>query len=247
MPPRAKRNQKKEPTAPDELSLTKRLFVERSRISKHLTCSICMDVFSDPVMPATCQHTFCRKCLASLAANSRTASTPCPYCRKTFKLASVKINILAASLINELDIYCSNRSVGCAWKGEIQRIPAHLKICSYGKEKLPQWLADHRLNIEKEEEALELLEDEDRDLQLEESTKPLAMRLFKPIEDGNDKTDKQEAQLMNEQLSKIVTGGMNPSPGQQTMEETKYNAKSSPEGNDIFYDLRQVQKDLFND
>ena len=141
MPPRARRNNQPKAkiaeAVKDSTTLEKRLFVERSRISRHLACSICLDVFSDPVMPAQCQHTFCRKCLSSLAANSRTASIPCPYCRKNFKIATLKTNILAASLINELEIYCSNRAVGCPWKGEIQRIPTHLKICSYGKEKVP--------------------------------------------------------------------------------------------------------------
>lgn len=31
------------------------------------------------------------------------------------------------------------------------------------------------------------------------------------------------------------------------MEETKQNAKGSPEVDDIYFDLMQVQKDLFND
>ena len=128
MPPRgrtraqAKAAPKKEQVQEEEdptTTLTKRLFVERSRISKHLVCSICMDVFTDPVMPPACQHTFCRKCLTSLVENYRTANAPCPFCRKNFKLSTVKTNLLASAMISELEIYCSNRNKNCPWKGEM--------------------------------------------------------------------------------------------------------------------------------
>lgn len=110
--------------------------------------------------------------------NHRTASTPCPYCRKNFKLNQLKTNLLANAMINELEIYCSNRVLKCPWKGEMQRIAAHLKICAYGKDQIPAWLAEHQLSLEREEEAIELMDDDIRDKQLQEQTKPLAMRLF---------------------------------------------------------------------
>lgn len=40
----------------------KRVFCEVARISKHLMCSICQEVFNDPQQPP-CQHTFCKACL----------------------------------------------------------------------------------------------------------------------------------------------------------------------------------------
>lgn len=45
---------------------------------------------------------------------------------------------------------------------------AHLNICQYGKDQVPGWLIDHQRNMEKEEEAFELLDDEVRDMQIEE-------------------------------------------------------------------------------
>ena len=54
---------------------------------------------------------------------------------------------------------------------------------------MPAWLADHQLNVEREEEAFEFLEDDIRDKYLEEHTKPLAMRLFKPAMTDTDPTN----------------------------------------------------------
>ena len=68
LPREVKNLPKKKEEEPEPIA-TKRLFVERSRISKHLICSICMDVFTDPAMPTACQHTFCRKCLGSVCEN----------------------------------------------------------------------------------------------------------------------------------------------------------------------------------
>ena len=86
-----------------------------------------------------------------LAANSRGATTPCPQCRKPFRITVVKQHLLASSLINELEIFCSNRSLGCEWKGPIERATAHLGICAYGKNKVPAWLEQHQKAMEMEE------------------------------------------------------------------------------------------------
>ena len=43
---------------------------------------------------------------------------------------------------------------------------------------MPDWIKSHKFIVEQEEEALELLDCDVRDRQLEEQTRPLAMRLF---------------------------------------------------------------------
>ena len=45
MPPKLRKAVKKEP----EKLVIKRRFVEVNKVSKHLYCSICMEVFNDPV------------------------------------------------------------------------------------------------------------------------------------------------------------------------------------------------------
>ena len=82
------------------------------------------------------------------AQNSRSASAPCPYCRKSFRKTAIKPSLLAAKLINEFEVYCSNRSLGCEWFGELEKVYTHLGICSYGKGIIPAWLIDHQKSME---------------------------------------------------------------------------------------------------
>ncbi|XP_064614074.1 nuclear pore complex protein DDB_G0274915-like [Liolophura sinensis] len=48
-----------------------------------LDCSICRDIFKEPVALPDCQHVFCRQCIQSLvdAAHRETQSPRCPDCR----------------------------------------------------------------------------------------------------------------------------------------------------------------------
>ncbi|XP_067672463.1 uncharacterized protein [Haliotis asinina] len=49
---------------------------------RHLTCSICMGVFTDPAT-LQCQHTFCRSCLLQyIHTQSETRHVRCPTCRR---------------------------------------------------------------------------------------------------------------------------------------------------------------------
>uniref|UniRef100_A0A8C2K5S0 E3 ubiquitin-protein ligase TRIM39-like n=1 Tax=Cyprinus carpio TaxID=7962 RepID=A0A8C2K5S0_CYPCA len=53
-------------------------------------CSICLDVFTDPVT-TPCGHNFCKTCLNKCWDDSQTCS--CPYCKETFKQRpDLKIN-----------------------------------------------------------------------------------------------------------------------------------------------------------
>ncbi|XP_073715902.1 E3 ubiquitin-protein ligase TRIM39-like [Misgurnus anguillicaudatus] len=59
-------------------------------LTEELRCSMCLDVFSDPVT-TPCGHNFCRICLKQCWDNSQIYS--CPYCKKTFsKRPDLNIN-----------------------------------------------------------------------------------------------------------------------------------------------------------
>ncbi|NP_001093511.1 bloodthirsty-related gene family, member 25 isoform X2 [Danio rerio] len=59
-------------------------------LSEDLRCSICLDVFTDPVS-TPCGHNFCKICLNKCWNNSQTCS--CPYCKETFRQRpDLKIN-----------------------------------------------------------------------------------------------------------------------------------------------------------
>ncbi|KAI2664997.1 E3 ubiquitin-protein ligase TRIM17 [Labeo rohita] len=61
-----------------------------SLMTEELQCSICLDVFTDPVS-TPCGHNFCKTCLNKYWNNSQTCN--CPYCKETFKQRpDLKIN-----------------------------------------------------------------------------------------------------------------------------------------------------------
>lgn len=153
MPPRKPKQPKKvkaSPEAPPQP--VKRVFCEVARISKHLVCSICQEVFNDPQQPP-CQHTFCLGCVQKWTENHRAATVPCPVCRTSFRTKDLRKNLLAFQLINELEMFCCNR--GCEWRGSLEQISNHLPECIFGRGQLPEWymryLASREEDLEKQD------------------------------------------------------------------------------------------------
>ncbi|XP_052465125.1 E3 ubiquitin-protein ligase TRIM39-like isoform X1 [Carassius gibelio] len=75
-----------------------------SSLSEEIQCSVCLDVFTDPVS-TPCGHNFCKICLNKCWDNSQTCS--CPYCNETFKQRpDLKIN----TTLRELVGHCKKKS-----------------------------------------------------------------------------------------------------------------------------------------
>ncbi|XP_059385936.1 E3 ubiquitin-protein ligase TRIM39-like isoform X2 [Carassius carassius] len=69
-----------------------------SSLSEEIQCSVCLDVFTDPVS-TPCGHNFCKICLNKCWDNSQTCS--CPYCKETFKQRpDLKINTTLRELVD---------------------------------------------------------------------------------------------------------------------------------------------------
>ncbi|XP_067267659.1 E3 ubiquitin-protein ligase TRIM39-like [Chanodichthys erythropterus] len=67
-------------------------------LTEELQCSICLDVFTDPVS-TPCGHNFCKTCLNKCWDNSQTCN--CPYCKETFKIRpDLKINTTLRELVD---------------------------------------------------------------------------------------------------------------------------------------------------
>ncbi|XP_067227246.1 E3 ubiquitin-protein ligase TRIM39-like [Chanodichthys erythropterus] len=61
-----------------------------SALNQELQCSICLEVFTDPVT-TSCGHTFCRTCLSKCWTSSR--NCVCPFCNERFsRRPDLKIN-----------------------------------------------------------------------------------------------------------------------------------------------------------
>ncbi|XP_050961331.1 E3 ubiquitin-protein ligase TRIM39 [Labeo rohita] len=67
-------------------------------LTEELQCSICLDVFTDPVS-TPCGHNFCKTCLNKHWDNSQTCN--CPYCKETFKQRpDLKINTTLREVVD---------------------------------------------------------------------------------------------------------------------------------------------------
>ncbi|XP_051727463.1 zinc finger protein RFP-like isoform X2 [Ctenopharyngodon idella] len=67
-------------------------------LTEELQCSICLDVFTDPVS-TPCGHNFCKACLNKCWNNSQTCN--CPYCKETFKRRpDLKINTTLREVVD---------------------------------------------------------------------------------------------------------------------------------------------------
>ena len=76
----------------------------QSKISKHLECPVCMDIFRDPrLLP--CAHTICKGCLESLMRDS---SIECPVCRAKHAIPPNKADGFSCNFVvaGMIDSWC---------------------------------------------------------------------------------------------------------------------------------------------
>ncbi|XP_028830129.1 E3 ubiquitin-protein ligase TRIM69 [Denticeps clupeoides] len=76
------------------------------RLSRDLTCSICLDLFKQPVS-LPCDHTFCKACISNYWAGPRGqgqgGAGSCPQCRKVFSGQTYRPNRIVANIVES---YC---------------------------------------------------------------------------------------------------------------------------------------------
>ncbi|XP_032439176.1 E3 ubiquitin-protein ligase TRIM39-like isoform X1 [Xiphophorus hellerii] len=96
-----------------------------STLEKNLTCSICMDIFTDPVT-TPCGHSFCRTCL-ELSISPYRVNDMCPLCKKHLNKPP-DVSIVLRDIATQMKSTISNRSSGAP--GEVP-----CDICKEPKQK----------------------------------------------------------------------------------------------------------------
>ena len=112
-----------------------RKFVNLNGVSRFLYCSICNDIFDYPVR-LRCGHTFCQLCIMRWAQQK----SDCPLCRKNFYMKDIQIDLIAMNMVNELEVYCTNK--GCPNQCKLSELNEHLYNCYFDPEKLPEYIKD---------------------------------------------------------------------------------------------------------
>jgi hypothetical protein len=109
--------------------------------SQHLTCVICTELFSKPVR-IPCGHTFCEACIKEwVGMAARGEKKGCPQCRTPFPgMKASHRDLLAANIIDDLEIMCNVRGVHCSWRGRLSERATHEKGCRARRALVPTWL-----------------------------------------------------------------------------------------------------------
>lgn len=98
--------------------------VNPASVSDTLKCSICTDVFEDPVFrdAGGCQHVFCRVCAEQCLQREPT----CPLCREPMDHRNLRAHKGFQSLVDELQVRCER---SCGWAGRLDARHRHIATC----------------------------------------------------------------------------------------------------------------------
>ncbi len=84
-------------------------------------CLICHDLQDQPALVSCCGQHFCESCLKQWSARS---GQKCPHCQAT-GITHI-VNKQQVRDINDLKVYCSNKSKGCEWVGTMVTLDKHI-------------------------------------------------------------------------------------------------------------------------
>ncbi|XP_078529376.1 E3 ubiquitin-protein ligase TRIM39-like [Lissotriton helveticus] len=70
-------------------------------LQEDVTCSICLDYFTDPVILIDCGHNFCRSCITA-SWGGRDGNLPCPECREISSGKNLRPNRQLKNMVEKL-------------------------------------------------------------------------------------------------------------------------------------------------
>ena len=122
-------------------------FVEKPPVAFQFECPICLLVLREPYQVTCCGKSFCKECIDRIKA----ANQACPTCNKgDFTMFP---NLGLQQSLYDFRVYCTHKSKGCEWTGELRELDNHLnsdppadllfKGCPFTLLKCPLSCADH--------------------------------------------------------------------------------------------------------
>ena len=95
-------------------------FVEKPPKAVQSECPICLLVLREPYQATCCGKSFCKECIEQVKADNQ----DCPTCND--KNLNLFHNKGLQQSLNDFEVYCSHKSKGCEWRGELRKLDKHL-------------------------------------------------------------------------------------------------------------------------
>ncbi|RKP10494.1 WD40-repeat-containing domain protein [Thamnocephalis sphaerospora] len=95
--------------------------------SASFLCPVCQDVYQDPLITRSCNHSFCSTCIFQ----SIEVEALCPLCRSHIRNDDLHPNLVLSNLVGELQVYCTNRAHGCLTTVRLDDLPTHMAQCAF--------------------------------------------------------------------------------------------------------------------
>ena len=95
------------------------------------TCSICLEVFKNPVYSRCCLQSYCRDCINHWLERHKT----CPNDRKSLSKSQLTVPPRAlTNLLNKLVVKCNFHRDGCEETIKLDQLDKHLSVCKFNAE-----------------------------------------------------------------------------------------------------------------
>ena len=85
-------------------------------------CPICLFVLKEPYQATCCGKSFCKACIEQIKGSRKS----CPACTKRGRGFSVYPNLGLQQSLYDFQVYCTHKSKGCEWTGELKELDNHL-------------------------------------------------------------------------------------------------------------------------
>ena len=83
-------------------------------------CPVCLQILREPYATDCCGKSFCSFCIQQIKMNGK----PCPLCNSA--KYDLHPNMGLKQSLYQLSVYCTNKSGGCEWKGELGELDKHI-------------------------------------------------------------------------------------------------------------------------
>ena len=99
------------------------VFVEEPPKHLQTECSVCLSILKEPqLIDCDCGSSFCRTCIQPIKSEGK----PCPLCNGPFTTAIPDRRLNRT--LNSLQVYCSYKTSGCKWVGELGMLTQHISL-----------------------------------------------------------------------------------------------------------------------